>query len=135
MRSKLDPVQIQQLTYDEESNAIKVKLQGTTIELELNAQDGDSVTAHPAKLIASALGCEVSDHGNDVIPPLDCSSLNQIRVDVDGSGSIQILVSPVDTGNFFYAVGGGGELHTICARRIKVKSLDAIGNVHLVGRS
>ena len=134
MRSKLDPVQIHQLTFDEESNAVKVKLLGTNIELELNAQDGDSVTAHPAKLTASAMGCELSDSDKDIIPALDCSSLKEIRVDINGLGSVSIAVSPVDKGDFFYSIGGAGKVYSICARRVKVISINAVGDVHLVGR-
>jgi hypothetical protein len=134
-RSKFDPSQIAQMTFDELSKSNKVKLVDTEISMELDHKDGDSITSHPAKLLASAVGCDLEDAGSDVIPALDCSSLREIRVDVEGSGSCVVLVSPIDQGDFFYEVGGPGQLHKICARRIKVLSQNVIGDVHLVGRS
>lgn len=133
-RSKFDPNQIAQMTFDEPSKSNKVKLVDTQISMELDHKS-DSVTCHPAKLMASAIGCDLEDAGTDVIPALDCSSLKEVRVDVEGSGSCVILASPVDSGDFFYEVGGPGQLHKICARRIKVLSQNVVGDVHLVGRS
>jgi len=135
VRSKADPNHISQLTFDEESNSTRVKLVDTQINMELDANDGDSVTSHPVKLTASALGCSSDDNGIDIIPPLDCSSLKEVRVSINGGGYINVMVSPNDSGDFFYLVGGHDETLQICARRIKVKSVDAIGDVHLVGRS
>lgn len=134
-RSKLDATHIAQLTFDENSESVKVKLQDTEIAMELNHADGDSVTAHPAKLTVSVLGIESSDNGTDIVPAQDCSSLHQVRVDIEGSGSIEILASPNDSGSFFYSVGGAGVIHNICASRIKVKSVDVIGSIHLVGKA
>lgn len=156
-RSKLDPSHISQITYDAVAKAVKVKIQDTEISMELNHQDGDSVTAHPAKLTASALGviasvpevpadpmaepptelvpAIVGDENTDIIPALDCSSLKEVRVDVDGTGTVKIWASPTDSGDFFYEVGAGGATLTICARRVKVECIDAVGDVHLVGRS
>lgn len=135
MRSKLDPTHITQMTYDENSEAVKVKIQDAEMSIELSANDGDSVTSHPVKLVASAMGCDITDNNMDVIPALDCSSLKEVRIDIEGTGTAQILASPVDSGDFFYVVGPQAVTHRICARRIKVKSLDVVGNVHLVGRS
>lgn len=132
-RTKRDTNQIQQFEHDEASNAKRVKMVGTEMSIELDHADGDSVTSHPAKLSASALGVDASDNDKEIIPPLDCSSLRQISVRVDGSGSVQVMVSPTDSGDFFYELGMGE--HEICARRIKVISVDAIGDVHLCGRS
>lgn len=135
-RSKLDATQIAQYTYDPVAEAQKVKIQDTELSIELSHSDGDSITAHPAKLIASALGVvSPADDGEDIIPAIDCSSLSQVRVDIDGTGAINIMVSPVDSGSYFYSVGGAGTTHNICARRIKVVSTNANGDVHLVGRS
>jgi hypothetical protein len=134
-RSKRDPNHISQLVYDEEANANRVKLADTEIAMELSADDGDSIESQPAKLIASAIGCAAEDNNTDVIPALDCKNLREVHVSVNGSGSVQILVSPNDSGDFFYAVGAKDVIHKICARRIKVRSVDVIGDVHLVGRS
>lgn len=136
MRSKLDSTQIAQFTYDEVSEAVKVKLQDTEIAMELNAADGDNVTSHPAKLSASALGvASPADDGTEIIPPLDASSLSQVRVDIIGTGNIIVQASPVDAGNVWYVVGAQALIHNVCARRVRVMSTDAAGDVHLVGRS
>lgn len=133
-RSKRDPSHIAQLVFDEESLANKVKLTDTEINIELSHKK-DSVIAHPAHLVVSALGCTPFDNGETVIPALFCSSLREVRVDVDGTGSIRIMASPTDKGDFFYHVGGAGVVHKICARRIKVEAYEVKGDVHLVGRS
>jgi len=133
-RSKLDPNHITQLVYDEEASAYKVKLQDTEINLRLNKKE-DHLTAHPAQLTISAIGCDLGDDHKEVIPAIDCSSLRQVRVDIEGHGTVRILASPNDTGDYFYYVGVNGLIHDICARRLKVESLSVIGNVHLVGRS
>lgn len=135
MRSKLDPSHIAQFAYDAVAEAVKVKLQDTEIAMELSHADGDSVTSHPAKLTASALGvASPANNGQDIIPALDCSSLKQVRVDINGTGAVVIQVSPNDSGSYFYSVGGAGSIIDICARRIKVVSTNAAGDVHLVGR-
>lgn len=136
VRSKLDPTHIAQLTYDENSEAMKVKMTDSEMSIELDANDGDSVRTEPTKLTASAIDCTADDNGTDVIPALDCQNMREVHVSVDGSGEAQIYVSPNDSGNFFYYIGNNlGGVHQICARRIKVVSVDVIGNVHLVGRS
>ena len=135
MEIKLDMVHIFRRVFDAATNAFKVKLTGTEIAIELDHADGDSVTSHPAKLISSATGVEASDVNQEVIPALDCSSLRKIDVRVEGEGAVDVLVSPVDSGSYFYKVGTSGETIEICARRVKVVSKGAVGNVHLVGRS
>ena len=135
MRSKRDTTQIQQFEHDEAANAKRVKITDTELSIELNHADGDSVTTHPAKLIVSVTGVEVTDNGTEIIPPMDCSSLRQIKVDIDGTGDVEVWVSPTDSGPFFYSIGNASTITDICARRIKIKSVDAIGDVHFVGRS
>lgn len=134
-RSQLDPNHIVQLAFDEKSRANRVKIEDTQFSMELNHEDGDSVTSHPAKLTASVLGVTSEDNGKIIIPALDCSSLREVHVSIEGTGDIHILVSPTDSGDFFYFVGQQDKITNICARRIKIKSIDVVGNVHLVGRS
>lgn len=134
-RSKLDPTHISQLTFDEESEALKVKMHDTEINMELNHEDGDSVTAHPAKLVASAIECVEADDNQVVIPAQDCSSLRELHLSVEGEGLAEVHVSPVDSGDFFYKLGEAGQILKVCARRVKVVSKSVRGNVHLVGRA
>lgn len=136
MRSKLDPTQISQLTFDEASEAMKVKLQDLEMNIELDHEDGDSVTAHPHKVQVTVTGF---DSDNDtMIDSFDCSSLNKIRVDVEGTGAFKVLASPCDEGDFFYEVTNHtevGQIVEICARRLKVVSVTFNGDLHLVGKA
>lgn len=134
-RSKSDPVHIIQAAYDEASQSIKTKLIPTEISLGISHTDGDTITSHPATLVVCAQGCSVSDNSKQVIPPQDCSSLKNLRVDVDGSGTVTVHVSPSDNGDCFYQVDCVGKVAEICGRRVKVMSVNVVGDVHLVGRS
>lgn len=134
MRNRPDVNHIAQTVFDEVSLSNRVKLVDTEFNLQLNAGK-DSTTSHPVKLTASVLGCTATDNGQDIIPPLDCSSLRELHVSVNGTGTVNLLVSPNSSGNFFYEVGGANQIHKICGQRVKVTSIDVIGDVHLVGRS
>ena len=133
-RSKLDPNQITQAEHDEQSNARRVKLVSTEFNVNLDHADGDSVTTHPAKLVVKVEGVEASDAGKEIIPAMYCSSLRKLDVRVNGSGSVEVLLSPEDKGDFFYKASKS-DLDNLCARRVKVVSINAEGDVHLVGRS
>lgn len=133
-KTKRDANQISKYEHDEASNAKRVKITDTEFNMELNHADGDSVTAHPAKLSISVEGVGIADSGNIIVPPMDCSSLRKLRAVIDGTGDIEIEVSMSDTHNHWVTLGGAGE-HEICARRFRVKSVDAQGDVHLAGRS
>jgi len=133
---KLDAVQIWKKVYDAIADAVKVKIVSTNLAIELDHTDGDSVESHPAKLVAASMGVTApTDNGTDIIPALDCSSLREVRVDINGTGNLDIMVSPSDSGSYFYSVGGAGSIIPICARRIKVVSITVNGDVYLVGRS
>jgi hypothetical protein len=93
-RTKRDPNQIQQMEHDESSNAKRVRLIDTEISMELDHQDGDSVTSHPAKLVVSVMNLTSEDNGDEIVPPIDCSSIREIEVHVEGSGSVEVMVSP-----------------------------------------
>jgi hypothetical protein len=134
--NKLDQAQIIKTVFDDVSEALKVKIQDTELAIELSAADGDSVTSQPVKLVASVTGVvSPADDATDIIPALDASNLSVVRVDVNGTGTANIYASPADSGSYFYLVGASGTTHTICARRIKVTSVNANGDVYLVGRS
>lgn len=132
-RTKRDINQIQQFEHDEKANAKRVRLVGTEISIELDHTDGDSVTSHPAKLSASAIGVDASDNDKEIIPPLDCSSMRVMRIDVIGEGSIKVEFSPVDEGDVWRE--GSQFEDNLVARRVRVLSVDCVGDVHLVGRS
>jgi len=133
--TKLDVAQIQKREHDEAHSAKRVKITDTEMNMELSHADGDSVTSHPAKLSAMAFGCDAEDNGTIIIPPIDCSSLRVISVDVQGSGSVDVEVSLSDTEDSWRSLGQFDDFRDICARRIRVKSINADGNVHLCGRS
>lgn len=132
---KKDPIRIARDEHDPVSKAKKVKLVSTEIAIELDHNDGDSVTSHPEKLVVKVEGVDAGDNASVIVPALDCSSLRQVRVDVDGSGSVKVMVSPEDSGSYFYELGAQGNILDVCARRIKIESVDAVGDVYLVGRS
>jgi hypothetical protein len=134
--TRLDPVHIIRSVYDEAAEAYKVKIQDTELAMELSATDGDSVTAHPVKLLASAIGvASPAADGTIIIAAVDCSSISAVHVSVNGTGTVVVEVSPADSGSYFYSIGGAGAIIPVCARRIRVTSTNAAGDVYLVGRS
>jgi hypothetical protein len=132
---KKDPIRIARDEHDPVSKAKKVKITDTQINMELDHLDGDSVTSHPAKLSASVIGVEVSDNGTEIIPPLDCSSMRLIAARIDGSGTINVQVSLSDSGDHWVNFSGENPGSIVVARRVRVMSIDVVGDVHLVGRS
>lgn len=135
-KSKADPSHITQMTFDEEAWAVRTRLVDTEINMELSADDGDSVLSHPCKLMASAMECHPDDASDVIIPPMDCSNLRELHVAIEGTGTVDVLVSPLDSGNFFYKLGEENVILKVCARRVMVKRVvPVLGNVHLVGRS
>lgn len=90
---------------------------------------------NPESLQLSVIGCDQDDAYKFIIPPIDCSKVREVRIDVVGMGDAEIWASPTDEGDIFYRVGGSSIIHRICARRITIKSLSAVGDIHLVGRS
>lgn len=145
---KLDPNQIWRRVYDHVSQALKVKLKNTQINMELNHKDGDSVTAHPAKHLVSAIG--VTDEDVVIIPPQDISSLSvcQIFLKVqEGSeqGAIEVQISPVDSGDVWFHLAdmevksGKTGVLPFLARRMRIIKKRNLGDcefdIHFVGRA
>ena len=133
MKNKKDPIHITRDEHNPVSKAKRVEIVATEMNIELNHNDGDSVTSHPAKLTASALGVDSNDDGSVIIPALDCSSIRSLDVSINGTGAIEVMISPVDSGDFFYPTTNSNP--NLVARRIMIKSVDVIGDVHIVGRS
>lgn len=134
--TRLDQTHIFRHVYDEDTESLKVKIQDTELSMELSAADGDNVTAHPAKLLASAIGVtSPAADGTVIIAAVDCSSISSVHVSINGTGAVVVEVSPADSGSYFYSIGGAGAIIPVCARRIRVTSTNAAGDVYLVGRS
>lgn len=136
-RSRLDPTQITQREHDEAAKAKRVKITDTEINMELNHADGDSVTSHPAKLSVSVEGVTAQDDGTVIIPAMDCSSLRHICGNVEGSGTIDVEVSHSDTHDSWVTIATNvNEVDVpVCARRVRVRSNNVLGDVHIAGRS
>lgn len=135
VRTKRDANQITRYEHDEKSNAKRVIFANTEISIELDHADGDSVTAHPAKLSVTAEGVDAEDDGKIIIPAIDCSSIKTINIAVNGSGTLAIEISLSDTHDHWITLGNSTGQYDLCARRIRVKSTNVLGDVHLAGRS
>ena len=148
MRTKKDPTQIAQFEHDEASNAKRVKMIDTEISMELDHNDGDSVTAHPVNLIVSAIGVNNSD--NEVVPPQNVASIKAIKAYVKitsgtPQGTLKLEVSPTDSGDTFYslaeinAANGMSTPLELMARRLRVMKGEDLGDceleLHIVGQS
>jgi len=128
---KLDLLNIFRKVYDQASETLSVKLKSNEFSIELDHRDGDSVTSHPEKLVVKVTGVDESDKDKVIIPAMDCSSLRAIKV-YSENGTAIVEVSPEDQGDYF--VKHDSNLPLV-ARRVRVRSINASGNVHLVGRS
>lgn len=103
--TKLDPVQIQRMAFDEEVNANRAKLVDTEIAVELSAEDGDSVYAIPVSLTLS----------EGIHSVVGMKTLCKY-------GATNISVSPSDEGDNFYVLAITElEPKSICARRVKIE--------------
>lgn len=101
---KLDSLQIQRNMYDADSKAIRAKMVSTEMSIELNHEDGDSVTSHHPSLVISALGVDDSDAV--IIPEQKCLSMKKYSLYIDfknevRTGCIKVMVSPMIEGDFF----------------------------------
>jgi hypothetical protein len=106
MRSKLDPVHIQQYVFDEETESYKVKLIPTEMSIELDAADGDNIRVIPN-------GSKLNE--NDQI--MSCVGMKTVCLYGEGIVSI----SPEDEGDEFYTlIITSLQPKEICARRIKI---------------
>lgn len=110
-RTKMDPVHIQQCVFDEDTESNKVKLVGTEIEIELSADDGDSVISRPMS---------VSFSTKDI--PMKCDGMKSVCVYIK-EGTITVRVSPEDQGEFWIDLITAEQTSSIagiCARRIQM---------------
>jgi hypothetical protein len=104
-RSKVDPVHIQQYVYDEELEAYRVHILPTEIQMELNAEDGDSVICKHDSIVVDQTAIQ--------------SCVGMKTVCLYGAGTVSI--SPDDTGSVFYDLALTALVPvSICARRVKI---------------
>ena len=134
---KLDSVQMQRQCFDSVAKANRVKLTDTEMSMELSHEDGDSITSHPATLVANALG--VSNEDAEVLPPLNISSMKRYNVYVFHKndirqGKLDIMVSPMNEGDVWFrhlTISMNSQMENyqtgiqeILGRRIKILSED-----------
>jgi hypothetical protein len=60
-RSKMDPSQISQITFDEQLEATRVYMLPTEMEMELNADDGDSILTQKQMQVIQAEAGQLID--------------------------------------------------------------------------
>lgn len=102
MASKLSPHQIAQNVYDSDNSSIRASLQNLEIAIELNAADGDSVTALPQRINSYATFATAQTLGTVAIAAADISSCSAVSLVVKNQGSavsMLLEVSPSDTAN------------------------------------
>lgn len=103
--SKLDPLQMQRIAFDEDTGANRVTMVNTELAIEISAADGDSAIAVPMSETLAA----------GVHSIIGMKSLCRY-------GEVVISVSPLDTGDLFYTITTTElEPKSICARRIKIE--------------
>jgi hypothetical protein len=59
--SKADPIQIARMTFDEEAEATRVVMVPTEMSMELSAEDGDSILAHPVMQVLEVEAGQIVD--------------------------------------------------------------------------
>ena len=112
-RSRLDPVQIAQLTYDDTKQATKVALVGAEFAVQLNAEEGDSV---------------ISKKKTDIIPLtspksiLDLSMVEKVCLYGCDSALLRILLDNEEV--YCYTLTKGNTVE-IMAQKVEVELLGA----------
>lgn len=102
--SKLDTIQIQRKVFDEEDESNRVKIINTEMEINVSAEDGDSVYSVPLSLSLS--------EGIHPVPGMKT---------ICKYGECVISVSPSDDGEDFHVLTVVElEPKAICARRLKI---------------
>lgn len=103
--SKLDPVKIAQLVFDEATNSYKTNIVDTEIAIELSADDGDSVI--PQKLTQAVVVT-----ANEVI---DTSKVSRICLTVTSEILMVVGVTEVSLGS-----KTAGAVVDICTPELKI---------------
>ncbi len=120
-RTKIDPIHIQQLVFDEDTESYKMKMVGTEMSVELSHSDGDSVYAIIPSMTVST---------KDV--PQSCSGMKRVCAfkSDDAPTELKIEISPKSEGDEFYTIAtlinkGPSEVMEICAVRIRMSGTGA----------
>ena len=120
--TNLDGPQALKRVFDDANDAVRVvQVFDQEIQIELNAEDGDSVKALPESTMLSS-GLE-----------MDAKRLKSLALYASGVCSVE--VSPVDLDNEWYVlvslgVAGMSAVTPVCARRVRV-----VGEGKIVGQS
>lgn len=101
MASKLDPTQIIRAQHDDESAAQRTKLVDTEMEINVSAEDGDSVYAHKKMTIFKAEAGDVID--TSMATRMQCFPDVEYKVLIDGeeiasatsAGVVQLCVPEI----------------------------------------
>lgn len=135
--TKLDFQQVIKNSFDESTDSLKVLLTPTTFGIELDAADGDNVTAKPDLILVSNTTETV------------CTGIKSVVLYVEsqaGTHTAKIQISPVDSGNVWMDLASStvsadpsnlvsSSVLSIVARRIRVAVTVGTPIYHLVGHS
>lgn len=121
--------------FDPTTESLKTTMGTTETEIELSADDGDSIIAVPVNNLSSTAGEEISCVGMKTA---------ELYVEAEATAdSAKIEVSPVDTGNVWMEVASSTVAadptllkssgpKAICARRIRITVVSGAPVAHLV---
>jgi hypothetical protein len=103
--SKLDPYQIQRITFDEESSAVKVKMIPIEMSMELSADDGDSILSLKQMQVIEALAGQV----------IDTSKASRMNVVSASPVACSMVINSQEI-----SLGNLSGIHDVCSPAIKV---------------
>lgn len=115
-RSKVDPIHIQQLVFDDETESYKMRMVGTEMSVELSHMDGDSVYSMTPSMTVST---------KDVAQ--NCMGMKRVCAfkSDEAPSELKIEISPNAEGEEFYTLmtltaKGPSQVMEICAARIRM---------------
>lgn len=101
--------QVLRRSWDENKEALKViPSQDTEFSIELNHQDGDSVSS-----MAKTMTISISNS------PVDCSDMRRCMVYKQAEVIVEVMVSPIEDGDVFFPLVVD-KVTELCAKRIKM---------------
>ncbi len=103
--SKLDPYQIQRMTFDEESNSVKVTMLPVEMAMELSADDGDSVLSIPKMQVIEA----------DADQIIDTSKAKKMNIIAGSAVACSMVINSQEI-----SLGSLSGIHDVCSPAIKV---------------